>query len=84
MEMVFTPARMKLLWLAVILETINIAMTERRPKVRTAAHYWLLVDGEDYPEVCYRAGIEPEYLRRKLRTRLKLSDRLPQERSLGR
>jgi hypothetical protein len=62
---------LRILWLNVILDAVQAAMEEPHPKVRAAAHYWLLADERDFPAVCFLAGIEHTYLRRQLRTRLK-------------
>lgn len=53
----------RILWLTVLSEAVRDA-TEGEPRHRRAALEWLLLDTEDFPEICDLAGIDPEYLRK--------------------
>jgi len=58
-------------WSGVLVQAImDMSSKSRKPemrRVREDARAWLLEGGEDFEEVCLRAGFNPDYVRAKVR-----------------
>ena len=56
--------------LTVISEALK-DVADAKPRQRRAAVEWLLYDSAEFPEICYLAGIDAEYLRKLIPARLR-------------
>jgi hypothetical protein len=67
--------KQRILFMAVIAEAVQDAQDSQdsQPRVRQAARAWLLEDDQDFPQIWGLAGIDCDYLRQNLASRISSS-----------